>query len=95
MIGTEGREEGQFCRPWGHCCDKMGRIYVADRSNNRIQVFKETGEFSHTFGSYGTGPGQFDRPAGICIDPQDRVIVVDKDNHRVQVRNHFLIFFLL
>lgn len=37
-FGSEGSADGQFCRPWGICCDNKGRIVVADRSNNRIQV---------------------------------------------------------
>lgn len=37
-FGSEGSGDGQFCRPWGICCDLKGRIIVADRSNNRIQV---------------------------------------------------------
>ncbi|VDO30400.1 unnamed protein product, partial [Onchocerca flexuosa] len=36
-FGSEGSADGQFCRPWGICCDNKGRIVVADRSNNRIQ----------------------------------------------------------
>lgn len=38
-FGGEGSEDGKLCRPWGICCDLKGRIIVADRSNNRIQVF--------------------------------------------------------
>jgi tripartite motif-containing protein 71 len=37
-FGGEGEKDGQLCRPWGICCDRRGRIIVADRSNNRIQV---------------------------------------------------------
>lgn len=39
-FGSEGSADGQFCRPWGICCDNKGRIVVADRSNNRVQVMK-------------------------------------------------------
>lgn len=37
-FGGEGGAEGRFLRPWGVCCDRQGRLIVADRSNNRIQV---------------------------------------------------------
>lgn len=87
VFGTEGEGDGQLCRPWGVCCDKNGQIIIADRSNNRVQVFHPNGKFSHKFGTQGTGPGQFDRPAGVAVDNQDRIIVADKDNHRIQVRN--------
>lgn len=85
VIGSEGENEGQLCRPWGVCCDRHGNIIVADRSNNRIQVFRRDGSFSHKFGEQGTAIGQFDRPAGVAIDPIGRIVVADKDNHRVQL----------
>ncbi|XP_034236227.1 E3 ubiquitin-protein ligase TRIM71-like isoform X2 [Thrips palmi] len=84
-IGGEGSEEGRFLRPWGVCCDRQGRIIVADRSNNRIQVFGADGKFAFAFGSQGTAPGQFDRPAGVAVDLGGRIVVADKDNHRVQI----------
>lgn len=85
QFGTEGEGDGQLCRPWGVCCDRLGNIIVADRSNNRIQVFNSIGKFLYKFGSQGTGPGQFDRPAGVTVNPQGNIVVADKDNHRIQV----------
>lgn len=81
----DGHEDGQVSRPWGLCVDKDGNIVVADRRNNRVQVFFADGSFKLKFGSKGSGNGQFDLPAGISTDPQNRIVVVDKDNHRVQV----------
>ncbi|XP_051925877.1 E3 ubiquitin-protein ligase TRIM71 [Hippocampus zosterae] len=84
-FGGEGEGDGQLCRPWGISVDKEGYVVVADRSNNRIQIFKPCGSFHHKFGSLGSRPGQFDRPAGVACDGQRRIVVADKDNHRVQV----------
>ncbi|KAI9531866.1 E3 ubiquitin-protein ligase trim71 [Dissostichus eleginoides] len=84
-FGNEGEGDGQLCRPWGISVDKEGYVVVADRSNNRVQIFKPCGAFHHKFGSLGSRPGQFDRPAGVACDSQRRIIVADKDNHRVQV----------
>ncbi|XP_064467233.1 E3 ubiquitin-protein ligase TRIM71-like [Ornithodoros turicata] len=85
-IGGEGDSEGQLCRPWGVCSDSEGRLIVADRSNNRIQIFNPDGSFRSKFGSAGDRPGQFDRPAGVAWDAtRNRIIVADKDNHRIQV----------
>lgn len=92
-FGGEGAEEGRFLRPWGVCTDKSGRVIVADRSNNRVQVFREDGQFVFAFGSHGSEPGQFDRPAGVAADAQGRIVVADKDNHRIQVfspEGHFI-----
>ncbi len=85
QFGVEGEENGMLCRPWGVCTNKDGFIIVADRSNNRIQVFKPDGKFHHKFGSAGSRDGKFDRPAGVAVDNQGRIIVADKDNHRIQL----------
>ncbi|XP_024871831.1 E3 ubiquitin-protein ligase TRIM71-like [Temnothorax curvispinosus] len=74
-----------LCRPWGLICDNEGNIIISDRSNNRIQIYREDGTLIRKFGSYGNGPCQFNRPAGIAVDARRRLIVVDKDNHRVQI----------
>uniref|UniRef100_A0A8R1DJD7 B box-type domain-containing protein n=2 Tax=Caenorhabditis japonica TaxID=281687 RepID=A0A8R1DJD7_CAEJA len=84
-FGKEGSGDGELCRPWGICVDKRGRVLVADRSNNRIQIFDKDGNFLAKFGTSGNRPGQFDRPAGITTNSLNNVIVADKDNHRIQV----------
>uniref|UniRef100_A0A8C5QPS1 E3 ubiquitin-protein ligase TRIM71 n=1 Tax=Leptobrachium leishanense TaxID=445787 RepID=A0A8C5QPS1_9ANUR len=84
-FGGEGDHDGKLCRPWGVCVDREGYIIVADRSNNRVQIFKPCGTFHFKFGSLGSRQGQFDRPAGVACDSSRRIIVADKDNHRVQV----------
>ncbi|KAG5317994.1 LIN41 ligase, partial [Pseudoatta argentina] len=74
-----------LCRPWGLICDNEGNIIISDRSNNRIQIYRDDGTLVRKFGTYGNGPCQFNRPAGIAVDARRRLIVVDKDNHRVQI----------
>ncbi|CAH0551130.1 unnamed protein product [Brassicogethes aeneus] len=84
-FGVEGEGDGQLCRPWGICCNKLNQIIVADRSNNRIQVFNTSGAYLFKFGSQGCSPGQFDRPAGVAVNTYNDIIVADKDNHRIQI----------
>lgn len=84
-FGGEGDGDGDLCRPWGVCCDTNNFIIVADRSNNRIQIFSPSGEFIRRFGCLGSDPGEFDRPAGVATDPSNQIVVADKDNHRIQV----------
>lgn len=81
----DGHEDGQVSRPWGLCVDRDGNVIVADRRNNRVQVFYPNGIFKLKFGSKGSGNGQFDLPAGISTDALNRIVVVDKDNHRIQI----------
>ncbi|XP_076269032.1 uncharacterized protein LOC143201698 [Rhynchophorus ferrugineus] len=94
--GGPGKARGELCRPWGIACNRHGEIYVADRSNNRIQVFNVRGDFLFEFGEHGTEPGQFHKCAGIAIGVHDEVVVADKDNHRIQAftrRGDFIMTF--
>ena len=43
--GERGSDPGQFRVPHGIAADDQGRVYVADRSNNRVQVFESDGTF--------------------------------------------------
>jgi DNA-binding beta-propeller fold protein YncE len=43
--GKEGTGPGEFNTPHGIATDASRRVYVADRSNSRIQVFDEHGTF--------------------------------------------------
>lgn len=81
----DGPNDGEVSRPWGLCVTKHNEVIIADRRNNRIQVFSSDGTFKFKFGSKGTLNGQFDLPAGVASDINNRIIVVDKDNHRIQV----------
>ena len=45
-FGKPGNGKGQFSSP-------CGRVYVADYSNNRIQVFTAEGRFLRMFGRRG------------------------------------------
>ncbi|KAM0735482.1 E3 ubiquitin-protein ligase TRIM71 [Formica fusca] len=86
IIGHFGENNPEnLCRPWGLTCDNEGNIIISDRSNNRIQIYRDNGTLVRKFGSYGNGPCQFNRPAGIAVDSRRRLIVVDKDNHRIQI----------
>ncbi len=85
IFGSEGSKNGQFCRPWGICCDHHGNIIIGDRSNHRVQVFDSNGQFKYAFGGEGSCPGQFNRPAGVAITREGNIVVADKDNHRIQV----------
>ncbi len=58
--GTRYIEELSF---WGEC----SAIYVADRVNDRIQVFDIFGTYLSQFGSTGTGNGQFNDPESVTV----------------------------
>jgi NHL repeat len=50
--------------------DSLGRLFVADRVNNRIQIFDQDG---HYLGEW----KQFGRPSGLYIDKNDIVYSAD------------------
>jgi hypothetical protein len=69
---------------------EIGRLYVVDRLNNRINVFDENGGFIEAFGVAGFGSGQFENPTKIAVDNDPAspshhdVYVVDEGNFRIQ-----------
>ena len=84
-LGASGRREGEFRGPAGVAVDGMGRIYVTDKENCRVQIFHSTGGFIATFGHPGATAGNFDRPSGICVDEDGAIYVCDTFNSRVQI----------
>lgn len=66
--GEPGTGAGQFYLPHGVCVAADGRVLVADRENDRIQIFSPDGEFL----------GQWtdvQRPTNIALDAEGRVYV--------------------
>ncbi len=62
------------------------KVYVADSSNNRIQVFNSDGSYFTTYGSYGNSNAEFDYPTNVAINPVNGdILVSDSNNQRVQV----------
>jgi DNA-binding beta-propeller fold protein YncE len=43
--GQKGTGPGEFNVPHSIVADSQGRLYVADRENNRIQIFDSNGDF--------------------------------------------------
>jgi len=80
-----GSGNGEFSSPGGVAVDGVGKIYVADTNNNRVQVFNSGGVFQYAFGSSGTGNGQFNTPYGIAVGGDSNIYVADTFNNRIQV----------
>ena len=53
--------------------DSAGRLFVADRENNRIQIFNQDGKFLAEW-------KQFGRPSGVFIDKNDTIYVADSQS---------------
>ena len=85
MWGEEGSAMGEFELPYGLAFDSSGRVFVADRQNDRIQIFDPDGGFIDSIGQQGTGNGEFDTPSGLALDSLGNLYVSDRGNDRIQV----------
>jgi hypothetical protein len=70
--GTKGTAPGQFDCPHAIALDSRGRVFVGDRTNNRIQVFDPHGKFIAEW-------KQFGRPSGVRI-VNDVLYVTDSES---------------
>jgi len=70
------------------------RIYVADSSNARVQIFdRTTRTYLTTLGTgWGTGSYEFNYPTDVAVDGGGRIYVADFYNHRVQQFSGALVY---
>ena len=62
-----------------------GNVYVADEGNDRVDEFKENGEYVTKFGSKGTSNGEFEDASGLAVSANGAdLYVTDWGNDRVQ-----------
>lgn len=73
-FGRKGTGVGEFDLPHGIAIDARDRIYVADRGNQRVQIFDLSGRSLGVWGEETFGAGS--RPWGVEI-AGDRLFVID------------------
>jgi DNA-binding beta-propeller fold protein YncE len=73
QYGRMGTAPGEFMGPHALAFDSQGRLFVADRSNNRVQVFDRDMQFVDEWRHFG-------RPSGIAILKDDTLIVADSES---------------
>jgi streptogramin lyase len=71
--GSKGTAPGQFQTPHMLAMDSAGRLFVADRENNRIQIFDQDGQFLDEW-------KQFGRPSSVYINKNDTIYVSDSQS---------------
>lgn len=72
-VGSLGSGPGEFMGPHALAFDSDERLFVADRSNNRVQVLDENLEFVDEWRHFG-------RPSGVTILQDDTLIVADSES---------------
>lgn len=75
-IGRFGKGPGEFDQPHALAMDSKGRLFVGDRSNNRIQILDQDGNYLDEW-------TRFSRPSGIAIDRDDNIYVADSESGSV------------
>jgi hypothetical protein len=76
-FGRHGRKPGEFMGPHGLAFDSKGRLFVADRSNNRVQVFDKDMNVVDDWRHFG-------RPSNVWILRDDTLLVSDSEsNNRI------------
>jgi hypothetical protein len=73
-FGRHGRRPGEFMGPHGLAFDSQGRLFVADRSNNRIQIFDRNMNVVDEWAHFG-------RPSNVWILKDDTLIVADSESN--------------
>ncbi|XP_065915591.1 E3 ubiquitin-protein ligase TRIM71-like [Dysidea avara] len=79
QFGSTGSGDGQLSNPVGITVYN-DRVFVADRSNNRISVFQCDGQFSNTFGS-----GHLSSPYDVAVTNNNQVLVAGYGHHCISI----------
>lgn len=72
-FGTAGKARGDIEVPHALAFDSKGRLFVADRWNNRVSIFTQNGKFVDAW-------TQFGRPSGLFIDATDTLYATDSES---------------
>jgi DNA-binding beta-propeller fold protein YncE len=75
-FGKKGTGPDDWDQPHALAMDSRGRLFVGDRSNNRIKILDQDGKLLDTW-------LQFSRASGIYIDKQDNIYVADSESGSV------------
>ena len=71
--GKQGTRPGEFWGPHALAFDSQGRLFVADRSNNRVQIFDKDMNYVDDWKHFG-------RPSGVWVLKDDTLLVSDSES---------------
>ena len=73
--GKYGNKPGEFIIPHAIAIDKNNTIYVADRQNNRVQLFDTAGHFLKELNN----DARVEQLPSIALDKEDHLFAIDYD----------------
>jgi DNA-binding beta-propeller fold protein YncE len=79
--GSKGHDPSQFDVPHSIATDAQGNVYVADRGNQRIQVFDNNGDFKTQYSNAGA-------PWAICISPGPHQYLYSSNSNETNSMDH-------
>ena len=82
--GSAGSTSTQLSAPMGITVDQWQNLYVADRTNNRIQVFFNGSSTGITIAGSGTGGTSLSAPYDVKLDSQLNLYVTENSGSRVR-----------
>ena len=80
VLAHKGTGPGEVMEPHSLGMDSAGRLFVGDRSNNRVQILDQDGKFIAAW-------TQFGRPSGVFIK-DDILYVSDSESHADRPGTH-------
>ncbi len=72
-LGSTGQGHLQLSAPHAIAMDTEGRLFIADRDNNRIMIWDQEGNYIDQW-------SQFGRPSGVYVDHTDTIYVADSES---------------
>lgn len=100
VSNSTGTSATKLNGPWGLSYSPDGRLFIADRMNERILVFNDVpllngvsadqviGQSDFTGTTTGTSAEKYNRPLGVTISPEGKMAVCEFFNHRTLVYEH-------
>lgn len=74
-FGSEGSGAGQFSDPAAIAVSASGMVFVADRSNHNVQIFRADGVFLSAIGN--SGSNALNAPVSLAFDQHDNLYILD------------------
>lgn len=84
-FGSGGSGDGQFSNPRGICVDSEGKVFIADYSNHRVQVFKDGIHQYSISGDHAVEESKLQYPWGVAFDPDGNLHIAAYGSHSIKV----------